>query len=77
MALKQPPEVNGIMDLTTDEVLEIQAKLQIIVSSFEPTDERPVCDTFYMTATYNNENEIKINGDTATYCLYYSPTSEV
>jgi len=77
MALKQPPEVNGIMDLTEDEVLEIQAKLQVIVSAFEPTDDQFYCDTFYMTAEYNRENEAKINGDTASYCLYYSPTSEV
>jgi hypothetical protein len=70
--LKQPPNVNGIMQLTEEQILAIQAKLQAIQSAFEPTDEQPVCDTFYITATYNRENVgSECNGDTVEYILAY------
>jgi hypothetical protein len=70
MALKQPPYVNGEMTLTEEEVLEIQAKLITIRDAFDPTDEQPVCDTFYLTSTYNRENPtFPINGDTCNAIL--------
>lgn len=68
---KLPPEVNGIMDLAEEDILDIKAKLLVIQSAFVATDEQPVCDTFYLTATFNQANEHKINGDTAQYCLAY------
>lgn len=73
MALKQPPHINGIDEsLTEDRILVIQAYLQAIQTAFEPTDEQPVCDTFYVTSTYNKANVGKeINGDTCEYCLAY------
>lgn len=64
MALSKPPKINGLMALTDEQALDIQAKLVAIRENFEETDEQPVCDTFYLTATYNRENEFKINGDT-------------
>jgi hypothetical protein len=33
MALKQPPFVNGEMELTEEEISEIKGKLEVIVSS--------------------------------------------
>jgi hypothetical protein len=70
MALKQPPFVNGEMELTEEEISEIKGKLEVIVSSFDPTDEQPVADTFYITATYNRENpDFPINGDTCQALL--------
>jgi hypothetical protein len=70
MTLKQPPFVNGEMTLTNEQVLEIREKLVVIRESFEETDEHPVCDTFYLTSTYNRENpDQPINGDTCEMLL--------
>lgn len=71
MALSQPPKINGLMELTEEEILSIKTKLVAIQIAFEPTDEQPTCDTFYLTATYNSENDFKINGDTMSYILGY------
>jgi hypothetical protein len=78
MALKQPPFVNGEMTLTDEQIVEIQAKLVAIRDAFDPTDEQPVCDTFYITATYNKENPtFPINGDTCNALLTEQPVIEV
>jgi hypothetical protein len=70
MALKKPPFVNGVMELTAEQGTEIQVKLVAIRDAFDPTDEQPVCDTFYLTATYNLENpDFPINGDTCEFLL--------
>jgi hypothetical protein len=70
MALKQPPFVNGQMTLTDAELTDIQTKLVAIRDAFAPTDDVPVCDTFYLTATYNRNNvDFPINGDTCEYVL--------
>lgn len=67
---KQPPEVNGIMDLTDAEKTDITSKLQAIVTAFVATDDAPVCDTFYITSTYNKANpSAPINGDTCSSLL--------
>lgn len=68
--MAQPPSVNGVMDLTTAELSSILTKLQAIQSAFQPTDEVPVCDTFYLTATYNQQNPTApINGDTCEHVM--------
>lgn len=70
MAIKQPPFVNGQMTLTDAELSDVQTKLVAIRDVFVETDEQPVCDTFYLTATYNRNNvDFPINGDTAEYIL--------
>jgi len=70
MALKQPPNVNGEMTLTDAELTDIQTKLVAIRDAFVETDDVPVCDTFYLTATYNRNNvDFPINGDTCQYVL--------
>jgi hypothetical protein len=70
MALKQPPFVNGEMTLTDAQIKDIHDKLVVIRDGFDPTDEQPVCDTFYITATYNRENPtFPINGDTCEALL--------
>lgn len=67
---KQPPNVNGVMNLTAEQTASIKAALTAIQSAFVETDEQPVCDTFYLTATYNQQNpDAPINGDTAEYVL--------
>jgi hypothetical protein len=82
MAIKQPPYVNGIVTALMDNPVvctAVQGKLDEIRSAFDPTDEQSVCDTFYITATYNrtvagtnidatNKYPL-INGDTAEACL--------
>jgi hypothetical protein len=78
MAKLQPPHVNGEMELTEEEQADITAKLQVIIENFEETDEQPVCDTFYIASTYNRDNNLKINGDTAQVLLSEeTPVSEV
>jgi hypothetical protein len=78
MALKQPPFVNGEMTLTDEQIVDIKAKLVAIRDAFDPTDEQPVCDTFYITATYNKENiDFPINGDTCNALLTEQPVIEV
>jgi hypothetical protein len=79
MALSKPPKINGIMlELTEEQILDIQTKLVAIRDAFEETDEQPVCDTFYITSTYNRENTLKINGDTCEALLtaHNAPTED-
>jgi pyridoxal/pyridoxine/pyridoxamine kinase len=70
MAIKQPPNVNGIMDLADTEKADIKAKLDLIISGFVATDEQPLIDTFYIVSNYNKENpDNPINGDTCGFIL--------
>lgn len=63
---KQPPNINGVMDLTPTEENAVINKLIAIRNAFVETDEQPTCDTFYLVSTYNKQNTGKeINGDTA------------
>lgn len=72
MANAVPPQVNGIMDLTEDEILQIQGELIEIQNAFEPDDYVPYCDTLYLVSHYNDAHpDMLINGDTAEYCLSY------
>ena len=65
----QPPTINGVMDLTAEEQATIKLALQQIQTDFEPSEDAPICDVFYMVAAYNRQNDLKINGDTATSLL--------
>ena len=78
MALSQPPKINGEMTLTDAQIKDITMKLVDIRTAFEETDEQPVCDTFYITSTYNRLNTFKINGDTCETLLglYDNPVVE-
>lgn len=67
---KQPPNVNGVMDLTADQITAIKSVLEAIQSAFVETDDQPVCDTFYLVSSYNRANVgSEINGDTAEFVL--------
>jgi hypothetical protein len=69
---KLPPHVNGIAELDEATILDIQTKLVAIRDAFVETDDQPVCDTFFITATYNRENVgNECNGDTVEYILSY------
>jgi hypothetical protein len=66
----RPPNTNGIMELTKAEETDIRAKLEAIQTDFVGTDEQPMCDTFYITSSYNKENVgNEINGDTVQFLL--------
>jgi hypothetical protein len=66
----QAPHVNGLMELTEEQVVELKSKLVAIQEAFEPTEGQPVLDLFYIVATYNKENpDAVINGDTAQAVL--------
>ncbi|AGK52042.1 hypothetical protein [Bacillus sp. 1NLA3E] len=68
--VKTPPEVNGIMDLTDQEKANIKVKLQMIKAGFVASDDQQAPDTFYITATYNQQNPTTpINGDTCEMLL--------
>jgi hypothetical protein len=70
MSSKQPPHVNGVMELTEQEQTTIREKLTAIRDNFIESDEHIVADTFYITATYNRENpDLPINGDTCQTLL--------
>lgn len=70
MAIKQPPYANGVMVLTDEQIIDIKTKLDVIISAFEPSDEQPVIDTFYITSTFNKENpDAPVNGDTVQFIL--------
>ena len=71
------PTVGGVMELTEEDITQIKDKLVLIREAFVATDEQPVCDTFYLTSTYNKTNTFKINGDTAQYVLGYVNEGEV
>lgn len=77
----QPPNVDGICSFIDDMMVcqAVQTKLTDIRSNFVATDDVPVCDIFYITATYNRtvagtDIDVStkypfINGDTAAHCL--------
>lgn len=81
MAIKLPPYVNGICSFIDDQTIcdAVTIKLAEIRESFTATDEQPICDTFYITATYNRtiaDTDLNtttkypfINGDTTEACL--------
>lgn len=72
---QNPPHVNGVMELTETEVSALKVKLDAVIAAFAPTDDQPVCDTFYIVSTYNKSNKGKeINGDTAQYVMSYTPS---
>ncbi|PLR84658.1 hypothetical protein CVD25_01085 [Bacillus canaveralius] len=67
---QQPPNTNGQMILTELETSDIKGKLQVIKDAFEPSDEQPAADTFYLTVAYNRANPVfLINGDTVEMLL--------
>lgn len=67
---QQPPNVNGIMELTQAGSEAIKTKLKAIQAAFVETDEQSVYDTFYLVSIYNKQNEGKeINGDTAEFIM--------
>lgn len=67
---RNPPEVNGVMTLTEEEILAIKTKLETIQSEFTPTEEEPVLAIHGLVARYNQANpDFLINGDTAEFIL--------
>lgn len=67
---KQPPHINGVAELTAEEITAMYDKLTVIQGTFVESDDQPVCDTFYLVSTYNKQNVgSEINGDTAQYVL--------
>lgn len=81
MTLKQPPCVDGICSFVDNSptCMAVQTKLDSLRTAFVATDDQPVCDTFYITATYNRTiagtpidattNYPLVNGDTVEHCL--------
>lgn len=66
----QPPNINGVMDLTDSEKNDILTKLQGIKMAFVPNDDIQIADTFYITSSYNKAYPSNpINGDTCDFLL--------
>lgn len=90
MALKKPPFVNGLCSFVDNDAIcmAVQTKLNDIRTAFVETDDQPVCDTFYITATYNStvagtkmydtNTYPVVNGDTVQHCLalFDAPTGD-
>lgn len=73
---KTAPFRAGLVNLTDEEKSATKTELHVIADSFEPTDEQPICDTFYLTAAFNRENFAEgraLNGDTVEYLLDWTP----
>lgn len=83
MEFPQIPAGNGLVELTEEQTLAIQAKLQAIVNAFTPSFDEPTVTNQYIVGQYIKLHEsdvdyISINGDTCQYCLAYGvETSEV
>jgi hypothetical protein len=74
---KQPPFINGVMDLTEEEIFIVKERLEEVAEGFVPDDFTPEINTFYLTATYNQKfPEETINGDTCVMCMSYEPPVE-
>ena len=70
LSIKQPPFVNGIMDLSDIQKNDIIAKLNVIKSGFVASDDFLICDTFFLVSNYNRQNvRNEINGDTCEFLL--------
>lgn len=77
----QPPNINGTCQFVDNDAIcmAVQSKLNDIRTAFQPSADQDVCNTFYITATYNRtvagtaidatNNYPIINGDTAEHCL--------
>jgi hypothetical protein len=77
MEFPQVPAGNGLVDLTEEQTLLVQGKLQTIVSEFVPTFDEPNITTQYIVGEYIKRHEkdadfIRINGDTAQHVLAFS-----
>jgi hypothetical protein len=73
----KPPYTNGLMDLTEEEILYIQAELKEIAESLGVTDF--VYDVLLKYNSFPNrwDKGEWINQDTAVYCFYYvAPETE-
>lgn len=93
MSLNQPPYTYGIMSFVYEfqadgitanpnydatRVSIVTSKLNAIISAFVPNDYQLSVDTFYITATYNQQNPTEpINGDTCSYLLAPQPQQGV
>lgn len=78
----EAPHTNGIVEgLAEEQILSIKEKLKAIQNEFSPSYEQPVCDTFYLVVEYTKAHDkeegfIRVNGDTAEYCLAYEPAEK-
>ena len=73
----QPPFVNGLMDLTVEEILYVQAELKEVAESLGLDYYTYDVLLGYCTGERWQAGEW-INGDTAEYCFYYvQPEEEI
>ena len=74
MLFKNPPEVNGLMQLEEKEILSIQTELINIQAEFVPTEDEPILSTHGLVSRFNDlcEDGCQINGDTAEFILSYT-----
>lgn len=73
---KNPPLVNGVMDLSPSNIVDIKAKLTAIQEQFTPTDEEEILSVHGLVSRYNIVNpEAPINGDTAQFIISYEDST--
>lgn len=74
MINQNPPHTNGIMELSNTDQDRLRNQLVNIRDSFVPTDDQPVCDTFYLVVEHTRKHGdqttfTQLNGDTVDFLL--------
>lgn len=76
----QPPFCNGELQLSDTKSTTLKNQLQAIIDDFVPTEQYPVCNTFYLVVAHTKKHGAQstftqLNGDTVEALL--RPTEEV
>lgn len=74
---QEMPSVNGVMDLTEEEILPIRKKLMDIRDLFIADINVQTMTSQYIVSKYNEQNiGSELNGDTASFILGYMTVDE-
>lgn len=77
MSFQKAPTVNGLMELEEVKILEDRDELRTIRELFEPSIDVGRVNIHYIVSEYNEANETRLNGDTASYILEYMTEEEM
>lgn len=72
--LPQPPNCNGVMELSNTERETLRNQLDAIIADFAPSEEYPVISTFYLVVEHTRKHGAQtsftqLNGDTVEFLL--------
>lgn len=77
----QPPYCDGEVQLTDAKKETLKNQLQTIIDAFVPTDDYPICNTFYLVVAHTKKHGAQstftqLNGDTVEALLRPTVTEE-